>query len=181
MVEEKRDVSSLSDLSGISSPAIKKNVRIVQRMQENGDDKHSRFSYYEVLDTNRKISAKLDEDPSLMQTLLREIKEERFTAQQLRDRLPTVIAKPRILRKYEKGEISLDDAYDRAKTSGTEKRLKRVREQLDDIKQGDITPLNHAELKAVEQVVRQVGRHLKRVGDIVEAELSLRSAERSKG
>ena len=43
-------------------------------------------------------------------------------------RLPTVIAKPQILRKYEKGDVSLEDAYDRAKISGAEQRLKKVRD-----------------------------------------------------
>ena len=173
--EEQRDVSTLSNLSGISSAEIKKNVRIVQLMNANGDDKLSHFSYYNVLVRSRPISAAIADSSKLERTLLAQIKAEPFTAQEMRERLPTVIAKPRILRKYEKGDISLEDAYDRAKISGAEQRLKKVRDGLDDIELDDIAPLERHEIKSVQQVVRQIRRRLKRVADIVDAELAAKS------
>ena len=182
VVEEKRDVSSLSNLSGISSTEIKKNVKIVQLMQTNGDDKLSHFSYYNVLVRSRPISAAIADSPKLEQTLLAQIKTqpEPFTAQEMRERMPTVIAKPRILRKYEKGDVSLEDAYDRAKISGAEQRLKKVRDGLDDIELDDIAPLEHHEVKSVQQVVRQIRQRLKRVSNMVDAELSTKSSRKSK-
>lgn len=182
VVEQERDVSSLHKLSGVSPQEIKKNVEIVQLMQRNGDDKLSHFSYYDVLVRNRAISTELADNPDLQHTLLAQIKTqpEPFTAQEMRERLPTVIAKHRILRKFEKGDVSLEDAYDRAKISGAERHLKQIRDRLEDIELDDLAPLEHHEVKAVEQVVRQIRRRLKRVSDMVESELAAKSPQNRK-
>ena len=78
----------------------------------------------------------IEDSEPLRDILLSQIKTEAFTAQEMRERLPTIIAKPRILRKYEKGEVTLEDAYDRAKISGAEQQLKKIRDGLEDIESG---------------------------------------------
>ncbi len=166
--EDKKDASALAKLSGFTVAEIKKNVNIIQLMKENDDDKLSHFSYYNVLVRNRKISSTMAERPALKDTLLTQIKAEEFTAQEMRQHVPTVIAKPRILRKYERGDISLDDAHDRAKISGTQQRLRKVRDRLDDIEKSDIDGLEHNEIGAVRQILRQIRRHLKRVSGMVD-------------
>ena len=168
-VEERRkDIATLVALSGLTPHAVKKNVKVIQLMKDNKDDKLSRFSYYNVLVTNRKISAEMETNPVLKETLLTEIKAETFTAQEMRQQVPTVIQKPKILRKYERGDVTLDDAYDRAKISGTQQRLRKVRDTLDDIEKGDINGLEHNEIGAVRQIIRQIGRNLKRVSGMLE-------------
>ena len=137
--EAKKDIATLAKLVPFSIAEIKKNVRVVELMKDNGDDKLSHFSYYDVLVRNRKISAAIEQRPALRSTVLAQIKVAKFTAQEMRNNLPTIIAKPRILRKYENGSVTLDDAYDRAKISGTEQRLKKVRDGLDDIEKNDIS------------------------------------------
>ena len=176
VVEQERDVSTLHKLSGITPAEIKKDVKVIHLMRENNDNKLSHFSYYNVLVRSRAIYAALAESATLRDTLLPQIKTEAFTAQEMRQRLPTVIAKPRILRKYQKGDVSLEDAYDRAKISGAEQRLKKIREGLDDIELDDLAPLEHHEVKAVQQVMRQIGQHLKRVTKMVDAELSKKTS-----
>ena len=170
--EQKKDVSTLAQVSGFTAAAINKNVKIIQLMKQNNDDKLSHFSYYDVLVRNRTISSATAESSTLQQTLFDEIKSEAFTAQEMREHLPTVIAKPRILRKYEQGDVTLDDAFDRAKISGTEQRLKKVRDGLDDIEKNDIDRLEHNELRAVQQVVKHIRQRLKRVSDMIDAELA---------
>ncbi len=86
----------------------------------------------------------------------------------MRESLPTVLQKPRILRKYEKGDVTLEDAFYRAKISSTEQRLKKVRDALDDIERKDINLLEHNEIKAVQQVVRHIRQRLKRVSDMID-------------
>lgn len=172
VVEENRDPNELSNISGITVGEIKKNVAVIQLMKENRDEKQSHFSYYEVLVRKRTISSALTNNDSLRDTLLAQIKTEDFTSQQLRDRLPAVIAKPRILRKYAKGEVNLEDAHDRAKISGTETRLKKIRDRLDDIEKGEINKLEHNEIKAVQQVVRQIGQKLRRVSGMVDSRIA---------
>lgn len=165
--EEKKEVSTLVQLSGFTATEIKKNVSIIQLMKQNNDDKFSHFSYYNVLVRSRDISSAMTQDQGLKRTVLAQIKGEKFTAQEMREKLPTVLRKPRILRKYEKGDVTLEDAFYRAKISGTEQRLKKVRDALDDIERNDINSLEHNELRSVQQVVRQIGQRLKRVSDMI--------------
>lgn len=173
VVELQRPVLALAELSGFTQQEIEKNVHIIRLMRDNNDTKQSNFSYYNVLVRSRKISSALDENRALRDTVIAQIKadEQLFTAQEMRQRLPTVIDKPKILRKYEKGDVSLEDAYDRAKISGTEQRLKRIRERLDDIELNDLAGLERQQVRAVQQVVRQIGRGLKRVSDMVDKQL----------
>lgn len=175
VVEEKKDLSTLADLSGFRPSEIAKNVKIIQLMQGNDDNTLSNFSYYNVLVRNRAISSEIEDNGTLRDTLLSQIKTEDFTAQEMRERLPMIIAKPRILRKFEKGDVTLEDAYDRAKISGTEQRLKKVRDGLDDIELDDFASLERHEVKAVQQVVRQIGQRLKRVSKMVETQLAAKS------
>lgn len=175
VVEQQEDISTLADLSGFSQAEIRKNVKIIELMQENDDNTLSHFSYYNVLVRNRVISSEIEANKPLRDTLLSQIKTEAFTAQEMRECLPTIIAKPRILRKYEKEDVTLEDAYDRAKISGSEQRLKKIRDGLDDIELDDIASLERHEVKAVQQVVRQIGQRLKRVSKMVDAQLAAKS------
>ena len=170
--EERKPAATLSELSGLSSRAIKTNVEIINLMKENNDDKLSRFSYYDVLVRSTAISSAIDQSPALRNTLFSQIKDGKFTAQDMRDHLPPIIKKPKILRKFEKGNISLDEAFDRAKISSTEQRLKKVRDGLNDIEKRDINDLEHSEIKAVQQVVRQICRRLDRISGMIEAKIT---------
>ena len=170
--EDGKDANTLSKLSGLSVAEINKNVKIIQLMKGNNDDKMSRFSYYNVLVRNRAISSAIEQSPALRNTLLSQIKGGDFKAREMRDHLPIVINKPKILRKFEKGDISLDEAFDRAKISDIEQRLKKVRGGLNDIERTDINVLEHNELKAVQQVVRQIRRDLRRVSDMIETKIT---------
>ena len=176
VVTEGKAVPALARLSGFSPDAIKKNVRVIELMQENGDNKLTNFSYYDVLVRSRSISSAIKNSKPLRDTVLSQIKSNSFIAQNLRDHLPKIIAKPRILRKYEKGDVTLEEAYQRAKISGAEQRLKKIREGLDEIEQVDLVPLERSELKAVQQVIRQIGQRLKRVSKMVDTKLDEKSA-----
>lgn len=172
VVEKQESSQALAKVSGITMTEINKNVRIIQLMQQNDDDNLSNYSYYNVLVRTRAISSEIENNKPLRDTLLDQIKTEGlFTAQEMRQRLPTIINKPKILRKYERGNIPLEDAYDRAKISGVEQRLRKIRERLDDIEQDDIISLDRSELRAIKQVVKRINQGLKRVSDMVENRL----------
>ena len=90
VVEERRDISTLAGLSGFSPAEIKKNVKIIELMQENDDNALSNFSYYNVLVRSRTISSASRKIANHCETrLLSQIKTEAFTAQEMRERLPT--------------------------------------------------------------------------------------------
>ena len=137
-------------------------------MKENSDDKLSHFSYYNVLVRNRVISSAIAQSQGLQDTLFTQIKAGKFTAQEMREHLPTVIAKPKILRKFEKGDVTLDDAFDRAKISGIEQRLKKIRDGLDDIEKSDINGLERNDLNTLQQVVKHIRQRLNRVSGMID-------------
>ena len=175
VVEDERDIATLTQVCRFTANEIRKNVKVIELMQENDDKILSNFSYYDVLVRNRAISSAIEDSPLLRQALLTQIKTEDFTAQEMRGYLPVIIDKPRILKKYEKGEVTLYDAFERAKISGAEQQLKKVRDGLDDIRLEDIEPLERDALGAVQQLVRQINRHIKRVSGMVETKLSEKS------
>lgn len=176
VVEQQRDILTLERLSGFTTAEIKKNVKIIELMQQNNDNTLSNFSYYNVLVRNQKISSAIDDSQPLRDRLLSEIETQDFTAQEMRTRLPTVLAKPKILRKYEKGGVTLEEAYDRAKISGAQQKLKKIRDGLDDIERDDLMGLERHEVRAVQQVVKQIRRRVTRVAGMVEAELAAKSS-----
>lgn len=70
VVEERRDPTMLRDISGISAGEINKNVKVIQLMKDNMDNKQVHFSYYEVLVRNRVISSALENNDALQNRLL---------------------------------------------------------------------------------------------------------------
>ena len=181
-VEElNRDANELRRVSGITTAEIGKSVRVIQFMKENCDDTLSNFSYYDVLVRSKKISSALQANHQLRDTVLSAVKDKdrKFTAQEMRQRLPTIIDKPRILKKFAQGDVTLEEAFDRAKISGLQKKLKSIRGGLDDIEKADVTDLEQNELRSAEQVIRQIGQRFKRVSDMVKQELTSRSSPSS--
>lgn len=171
VVEQKKESESLARISGLTKHEIKKNVNTIKLMQKNDDNIHSNFSYYDVLVRNRVISSATDKDSTLCDVLLSMIKKKDFTAQEMRDRLPAIIEKPKILRKFQNGSVTLKDAYDRASISGAQYRLKRIYESLEDIERKDIVALERNEMNAVDQVIKRIRRRLETVSKIVKENL----------
>lgn len=177
VIEEERKIEDLANLSGFRVSTIRKNVEIIEMMERNSDNTLSNFSYYDVLVRNRDISSEIKDNEQLRDILLSQIKTKDFTAQEMRKRLPTIIAKPKILRKFEKGDVTLEDAYDRAKISDIEQKLKRIRGDINDIEQDDIKQLERRQINAIQQVVKRIRRDLKRVSDMVETEINANSID----
>lgn len=176
VIEDGKDISDLAELYGITTAEIEKNVKAIQLMLRNNDSEPSNISCYDCLIRNQVISSAIADNKPLEDTILSQIKAKTFTAIQMRDRLPVIISKRRILKKFQEGAISLEDAWDRAKISNVQQNLKKIRERLDDIKQGDITRLDRSELNAIKQTVRQVERHVKRIAGMVEKGLDIFSS-----
>lgn len=179
VVEERRTIKDLANLSGLSVRAIGSDLKKIRLMRENADQTASNFSYYHVLVSNRRISARIAEDDGLRRKLLSEIKSvgeskgvPGFTAQNMRDQLPNVLNKPKVLRKYMNGTLSLEEAHEIAKPSNVEQVLRGVRDKLDAVEIGKLENLEPHELRSLEQVARQIGQKHKRVSGMIAAQLT---------
>ena len=163
--EEGESPDELKETTGLTVKAINKQIDIVELMQENEDEKESHYSYYDVAMTNRKISSEIRQrkDNPLRDIVLAGIREENFTAQQLRDWLPVVLDKPKVAKKFASGAIDLKDAHDRAEVSETKTRLDRILGLLDAIETKDINGLDFAEIRAVHQVAKKINTRANRL------------------
>ena len=108
---------------GITSQELAKRIRVIEMMTESSDMERSHFSHYDVLVRTRKIAEELAVNPDLTKILVSKIVDQDkegsdFTAQALRDKLPTIIGKKKVLKKYIDGRQNLDEAFLDAKLSG---------------------------------------------------------------
>lgn len=176
--EEKVEVGEFANLSGFTAHDVTKNVEAVSLMGENADEKQTNFSYYNAIVRNPVISSEIKNNVDFRTTLFSQIKgaEMHFTAQQMRDRLPKVIAKPKLLRKYSRGDVSLEVAYDRARQSTAQQRLRDARGKLEDVSKKEILRLEPSELGAVKQQVKYVCRAVKRIAGALEEAMNSKSS-----
>ncbi|MCY4148470.1 MAG: ParB N-terminal domain-containing protein [Gammaproteobacteria bacterium] len=176
--EEGKTREKLSEISGIPLREITTSKAIIQKMKNNDDKTTSNFSYYDVLVRNRKISDEIEKNKTLKDMLLTGIKEEPkpFTAQQVRDKLPAVIDKPRILKKFIAGDIeTLSEAYDLAKISNLQHKLKEAYKRLEYIEPKDLEGLERNDLNASDQIARKIYQQVKRVQGLVKKYLDASS------
>ena len=166
-------VPRIAKLFGESVPTIYKRINAIKMMKDSGDSELSHFSYYDVLVRQPEISAKLAESPEFRDRLFDEIRHlgprdaQRFTAQDLRNKLPAIIKKPRILSRYVSGDVELEEAWDRAQVSPAEQRAKRALALLEEISRTDVDGLPRNSLNSLTQAVRKLDRAIGRLRGMV--------------
>ena len=167
--------SDIASLFGESVGTIRTRVAVVSLMRESEDDDRRRFSYYDVLVRTPKIWQAVRNDGSVLrENVIGRIKEldpsreQDFTAQDLRKKLPVIIAKPKVLRRYVKGEVDLDEGYQRARVSLAQQRVTTASAQLEAIEKSEVVTLDQNSLNALKQALRKLERSLKRIHGLVE-------------
>ena len=166
-------VPRIAELFGESVPTIYTRINAIKMMRDSTDADRSHFSYYDVLVRKREIAAKMAESPEFRDRVFDEIRNlgprdaQRFTAQDLRNRLPAIIQKPRVLSRYVKGDVELDEAWDRAKISPAEERAKRALALLEEISTADVDGLRRNSLNSLTQAVKKLHREIGRLRGMV--------------
>lgn len=164
-------VERIAKLIGESKAAIRQKISVVKMMAENDDTEREHFSHYDVL-YRLQQRAKNERDRSpLWAKLQKQIREgtNGYTAQDLRRRLPFVMKKPKIERRFVAGKISLEDAFQSARISRVEERLRKALTMLRDITKTDMRALDQPRLNAFKQDARKAKREVERLNKIVEA------------
>lgn len=169
-------VKRIADLFGESEATIRRKIAVIEMMAENSDPDREHFSYYDVL-YGIQQNAKREHDRSLLwATVLGQIRgmksdesADRYTAMELRRRLPDVMKKPKIERRFAAGKISLEDAFQSARISRVEERLRKALTMLRDITKTDMRALDQPRLNAFKQDARKAKREVERLNKIVEA------------
>lgn len=130
-------LAELADEVGLKLGRVKQSVDAYAMMELHDDTQRDRYSYYLEYVRSRKIAAARKKYDKLDQVVVKQIKTDKIVrAQDLRDKLPVVCENDRILRRYIRDDLPLDDAHDRALSGGgghsPYKRLKRFRTWLAD-------------------------------------------------
>lgn len=166
-------VDRIAQLFGESSPTIYKRINAIKLMTDSGDGEMSHFSYYDVLVRNPDIDGKMKESPALRDRLFDEIRNlgpgesQSFTAQDLRNGLPAIIKKPRVLARYVNGDIEFDEARERARLSPAEERVRRALSLIEEISAADVDGLHQNSLNSLNQVVKKLDREINRVRGMI--------------
>lgn len=167
-------VDRIAELFGESGPTIYKRINAIRTMKESGDNERSHFSYYDVVVRKPEIYGKIGESPEFRDRLFEEIRNvgtgdgQKFTAQDLRNGLPAIIKKPKILNRYVNGDVEFDEAWDRARVSPAEDRVKRALSLLEEISKTDVGGLRQNSLNSLTQAVKKLDRVVGRIRGMID-------------
>lgn len=164
----------IAELFGESQGTIRTRIRVVEMMRNNNDRDRSHFSHYDVLVRNH--SSDMNQHPDLKSALLERIRnlgdtedeDSDFTAQELRKKLPPIIKKPRVLKKYIEGSLSLDNAYQRAKISNVQEKIREAKAILEGIERRNINGLERNDFNAFKQDLNRLEKEVRRIVGITE-------------
>lgn len=168
--------SQIAKLFGESEATIRHRVKVINLMEEKQDNVRGNLSYYDVLVRNTDSLKMIDGGG--LNTLLGEIKrsgeneededEKEFTAQELRKALPNLIRKPKLLRQYENGKITFNEAASRAEVSECKQNVVRATSFLRDVLKRDIGGLAANDFNSFEQSFKKLKKEIERVEGIIQ-------------
>lgn len=166
-IQEEVTPKNVAERLDVSAGTVRTWTKVIQEMKDNDDPKQRNYSYYDVMVRTSAIANAEDDVCDALRAMIKN-EETEFTAQDLRRKLPVVLQKPKVKRKFLSGEIELDDAYQRARRSKTENKVKNAAEILDDIDRAEIEGLDHNEFNAVRYRVGKLPRIVKRLKHLVD-------------
>ncbi len=171
-------IEKIAKLIGESETTIRTRIDTVQMMKDNRDNKRPHFSYYDVIVRNPKIKKQVKSKEGLP-NLLNVIKnfedsgeDNKFTAKDLRDKLPVVLENRRVLQKFKDNKLNLEEAYQRSRKSDLEDKVKRAQGLLDDISVSEVEQLEQKRLKSFKYAVGKLTKKVKRIRDMIEKQLT---------
>ena len=163
----------IAELFGESEATIRIRIKSIEMMKDNKDSELDHFSYYDVLVRNKGIINDI-KNAGGFKNILSDIKQvgqgedSPFTAQDLRNKLPVVLNKPKVLKKYIDRKIDLDQAYQRAKISDVEENIKQATELLEDVSKDKVSGLDKKEFNAFRYATNKLSRVVKRITDMTD-------------
>lgn len=139
-IENDVSIDQLEADTSLKGAEINKRIEIIKLMEKNCDNKEKHYSHYDQILTKKSLKEACSKHIKFKERLLEEIKNEKIgTAMDVRDKLSIVCERMKspAFKKYTKGELDLEDAYDLAINSGAGdtsiKRLRRFKAWVTDL------------------------------------------------
>lgn len=169
-------VKNIACRFSVTENEVKKQINTIWLMKKNGDTDTSKFSYYDVLVRTRNITGHNNYTPEVKESLISKIKNigikesasGDFKAQDLRDKMPTILKKPKELKKFLKGTSSMDNAFQNAKLSGPHNKVRAAKDKISDIGKAEISRLDRPDISALLSDLRRLYKEVNRVKNMAE-------------
>jgi len=137
---------------------INSQIEIISLMNdEDAAENTERFSHYDVIVRSSNLKQSFDSHPTLKRHLLDKIKEEplTITAHDLRDKVPQIAKKSKVLKKWMNGTIDFDEAVEASKISQPKQHMTKAIKSLKEIEKKDIKQLHNNERGAFKPELRK--------------------------
>ena len=126
--EQQIDIPDIARELGLSPQHVRHLVDVYQFMTDHGEESRERWSHYDEFLKSRKIRKAREEIAEFEKKVVNLIKHGNVRAVDIRDQLPVICETPKILKRFTRGDIDLEDAYTDARHAGGDSaELSRVR------------------------------------------------------
>ena len=166
VVQDGVSIEHYVKVTSSSMKEIQKQINTITLMKEQGmDDKTDRFSHYEQVVRSTKLKPLFESNPNLKDYVLRGIQQDKlpWSASQLRDGIPQIAKKSKVLKKLIDGEIEFIDALERSRISKPKELIAKARIALDEVSKAAIDQLDNNEKSAVKYEVNKCSRQIDRI------------------
>ena len=148
------DLHRIARVNRTSVPYVKSQLATVDLMGSENELNERKYSWYNVLTSNRAINRIYEDNPAFRSRVLSVIRDASPEASDpvarastsFRDALTTLIKKERPLRKFCSGDMTLQEASDEARMSSLSAKLRKVRDLLRNVDSTDFAGLSRADL-----------------------------------
>jgi len=151
---------------------IQEQIDIIELMKSEGMEKQkNRFSHYDLIVRSRKLRSALKTEDSLRPYLLEKIKEKEppFTAAEMRDDIPIIAKKPKVLKRLINGTYDFKLAKDFAEENEPKKYLAKALGLLNQISAKHINQLNQNDRNSLNIEVKRCRKQIDRVKNLLES------------
>ncbi len=153
-----------------SKQEIEKRIKTIKLMHEQeATELTDRFSHYDQMIRSNNLKQSLENISGLKEFLLGKIKEEPLTidAQDLRDKVPQIAKKPKVIKKWMDGKIEFDEAVNLSKISQPKQHIANAIKSLKEIDKRSIQKLDNNDKNAFKQEVKKCRREIDRIEKII--------------
>ncbi len=175
VVEDNVDIDEYSTRISATKSEIQKRIDIVRLMMGEGmDHQPDRFSYYEQIVRSSKLRTALlstHNGDKLKSYLLSEIKKDEpsFTSTEMRDDIPQIAGKHKLLNKLIDGTYDIETAKMYARPSTPKKHIAKAIKFLKDVNKKDIAQLDANDRNTVRIEVKRCRKEIERIYEILKS------------
>lgn len=174
--QENWSMEKIASVFGESVSTISTRIKTIELMEESKDTNLSHFSYYDVATRKNEIANSLSENDRFKSFFFNKIRNldsdtrnNEFTAIDLRKQLPSVLKKPKALGKFMNGSCTLEEAFDIARVSSIDKKVKQATDIIDRITKKAVAQLEERDLKKLNYDAGKLSKKVDRLIEMIES------------